>query len=321
MNERDPELEKLYREHSREEPPSALDAKILAAAHRAVESGPRKVGEATRPQRWWMPLAAAAAIGVVAIGVIQQVPKETAIDATSVAPSTAPARAPATQPPPPVDEKSTTNQRDALPLEANPLAKKQKEALATAPPPPAAPAAKPAMPKSTVEREADRRENKVAADKLAEEPKPFPDAPAQRKTEVAASVEGKRDMPMEQSLADARKDAFREEQRQAAAPAVAGAATAPAPPAAAPAPAPAPALANRLRAQSESGAAGAIAQSKNADEEMRALARDPDAWIARIRKLRDDGNTAQALRELKEFRALVPDAQRRLPADLLAMQP
>src|SRR4030095_10314337 len=86
MNERDPELEKLYREHSREEPPSALDAKILAAAHRAVESGPRKVGaEATRPQRWWMPLAAAAAIGVVAIGVIQQVPKETAIDATSVA--------------------------------------------------------------------------------------------------------------------------------------------------------------------------------------------------------------------------------------------
>ena len=54
---------------------------------------------------------------------------------------------------------------------------------------------------------------------------------------------------------------------------------------------------------------------------MRTLARDPDAWVARIRKLRDDGNTAQALRELKEFRALVPDAERRLPPDLRNLQP
>ena len=38
----------------------------------------------------------------------------------------------------------------------------------------------------------------------------------------------------------------------------------------------------------------------------------------RIRKLRDEGNTAEALRELREFRDLVPDAERRLPADLLA---
>ena len=45
-------------------------------------------------------------------------------------------------------------------------------------------------------------------------------------------------------------------------------------------------------------------------------ARDPDAWIARIRKLRDEGRTAEALRELKEFRASVPDAEKRLPADL-----
>ena len=54
---------------------------------------------------------------------------------------------------------------------------------------------------------------------------------------------------------------------------------------------------------------------------MQTLARDPDAWIARIRKLRDEGNTAQALRELREFRALVPDAERKLPADLKSLQP
>src|SRR4030095_14767926 len=127
MNERDPELEKLYREHSRGEPPSALDAKILAAAHRAVASGPQKIGaEATRPQRWWMPLAAAAAIGVVAIGFIQQVPKETAIDATSVAtapttPAPAPERNAAS--PPTAQDKVTTNERDSLPRDADALAK------------------------------------------------------------------------------------------------------------------------------------------------------------------------------------------------------
>ena len=54
-------------------PPPALDQAILAAAHRAVNAGPRDATEAAplarRPQRWWMPLAAAAVIGVVAIGV------------------------------------------------------------------------------------------------------------------------------------------------------------------------------------------------------------------------------------------------------------
>ena len=53
-------------------------------------------------------------------------------------------------------------------------------------------------------------------------------------------------------------------------------------------------------------------------DELRAQARDPDGWIVRIRKLRDEGNTAEALRELREFRNLVPDADQRLPADLLA---
>jgi len=50
--------------------------------------------------------------------------------------------------------------------------------------------------------------------------------------------------------------------------------------------------------------------------EAKQKARDPDAWIARIRKLRDDGNTAEAIRELREFREYVPDADRRIPPDL-----
>ena len=61
-----------------------------------------------------------------------------------------------------------------------------------------------------------------------------------------------------------------------------------------------------------------LAKTTAPSEQLRAKARDPDAWIVRIRKLRDDGNTTEALRELREFRELVPDAERRLPPDLLA---
>ena len=75
----DPALDALLRAHSAETPPAEVDATILAAAHRAVRSTPReaeKGAEATRPWRWWMPLAAAATIGAIAIGVLQLSPKE-----------------------------------------------------------------------------------------------------------------------------------------------------------------------------------------------------------------------------------------------------
>jgi hypothetical protein len=80
----DPALDALLRAHSAETPPSELDATILAAAHRAVRSAPLEAeqsAEATRPWRWWMPLAAAATIGAITIGVLQLSPKQP--DATS----------------------------------------------------------------------------------------------------------------------------------------------------------------------------------------------------------------------------------------------
>jgi len=62
--ERDPALDAAWRQHSIEVPSAAMDAAILAAAHRAVGSAPeaatKAAAEATSPQRWWMPLAAAA---------------------------------------------------------------------------------------------------------------------------------------------------------------------------------------------------------------------------------------------------------------------
>jgi hypothetical protein len=87
----DPAIDALLRAHSAEMPPTELDATILAAARRAVQSAPRKAesnAEATRPWRWWMPLAAAATIGAITIGVLQLAPKR--LDATSEIVSDAP---------------------------------------------------------------------------------------------------------------------------------------------------------------------------------------------------------------------------------------
>lgn len=77
---RDPGLDAAWNALSREEPPDALDARILAAAHRAVGAAPQRteVREATRPERWWWPLAAAASIGAVAFGLLQVIGPQSA---------------------------------------------------------------------------------------------------------------------------------------------------------------------------------------------------------------------------------------------------
>ena len=102
----DPTLDALLRKHSDEMPSSDIDAAILAAAHRAVQSAPRatdKAAEATSPWRWWMPLAAAATIGAITIGVFQLMPKEPEPTTTVVSdtPSSAVAVPAPNIPPPP----------------------------------------------------------------------------------------------------------------------------------------------------------------------------------------------------------------------------
>src|SRR5439155_26589460 len=57
---------------SREEPPSPLDAAIRDAARRAVDAAPRP----SRDKHWWYPLAAAATVAVLAVGIIQLTPPE-----------------------------------------------------------------------------------------------------------------------------------------------------------------------------------------------------------------------------------------------------
>ncbi|HEV8502019.1 MAG TPA: hypothetical protein VGR63_10585 [Casimicrobiaceae bacterium] len=107
MSERDPELDALWRRHSREDPPAALDDAIRAAAHRAVHAKPTASPRARSPWPAWTTLAAAASIGAIAVGVWQLQPRE--FDETKVVASDVPGRADArrealapTAPPPQV---------------------------------------------------------------------------------------------------------------------------------------------------------------------------------------------------------------------------
>jgi hypothetical protein len=78
----DPHFDSAWRAASRETPAVALDDAIRAAARREVSAGPAplrraaKVREATRPEKWWGPLAAAAVIGSIAVGVLQLAPQD-----------------------------------------------------------------------------------------------------------------------------------------------------------------------------------------------------------------------------------------------------
>jgi len=355
-NERDPDLEQAWRAHSRETPPAALDAAILAAAHRAVDSKPRA---ATGAPRWWMPVMAAAAIGAVAIGVVQLAPPpEPALDtgSSSVVASVEPKRVeppavatpPADVPKPAVAEAPAKKQKEFVERPAAAAGGVVGTRVAPVPSPNVQQAPVPPAPAA---REVPR-ENKVAADRA---PEPFPgkaeSSEARRGAEVAGFAADAPAPTAKRDLEDARKDAGNERQLAAAAPppapaaapvpsapppaapvpsapppaapvpsAPTGAASVPSTPAAAPAP-PAPArteatASRMIESDRARGQVSGMLQKNAAVASASEKARDPDAWITRIRKLRDEGQTAEALRELREFRSNVPDAEKRLPVDL-----
>ena len=436
LPERDPALERAWRAQSRETPPAELDRAILAAAHRAVGSGPREASkspEAKQPQRWWMPLAAAATIGAVAIGLLQLTPQDAGIvaptervvavaphrDAASsdrkssaVPPPATPkaARAPAvSQAPAPyaegtpptatgagrAKEMADRGERaapDALargadkamePADARELAAKQKADAgvgaapppspstaatavpfpasapapvpATAPAPAAAPApapaaapppslarapasASPSAPIAAASAPPGARDAPGAVGKLEQRgPEPFPAAPrkieaAEAKKDAGRAAQDAAPAPRVAAapppIASVEQDARSAQRKDVAAERQSAAAGAP--------PAPAEAASTLASAPGGAGAPMRMRENTAVRDEARAQAapqplakqapmnaaeakqkaRDPDAWIARIRKLRDDGNTAEAIRELREFREYVPDAERRIPPDL-----
>jgi hypothetical protein len=81
MSEIDPELDATWRTASREQPPAALDDAIRAAARREVGAKPGGFGAAPR---WW-PLAAAATVAAIAVGIVQMTPPEQVTPGTTTA--------------------------------------------------------------------------------------------------------------------------------------------------------------------------------------------------------------------------------------------
>ena len=74
----DPRVDAAWRDLSREEPPASVDAAVLAAARREVGAKPQSTGAREVPalRRHWWPLAAAATIAAIAVGVLQLTPSD-----------------------------------------------------------------------------------------------------------------------------------------------------------------------------------------------------------------------------------------------------
>src|SRR3970282_145587 len=98
--ERDPRLDRLYREAAREAPRAHLDAPILAAARREVGAGPHPLTSTLR--RWHVPVSIAAVV-IVSVSLVVLVREEggegiVPPPVPAVAPPAGQADAPATPP-------------------------------------------------------------------------------------------------------------------------------------------------------------------------------------------------------------------------------
>jgi hypothetical protein len=92
-DERDPKVSRRYRELGREEPPGELDAGILAASRRVVETHLAPLVPPTGRRRWYFPVAAAAII-TLAVAVTVHMERSQP-DAEDIAPPPAATPAPA----------------------------------------------------------------------------------------------------------------------------------------------------------------------------------------------------------------------------------
>lgn len=335
---RDPRFDAAWASASNEEPPPSLDAAILAAARREVGARPRHaetpVPEATRPERWWFPLAAAATIGAVALGLLQIVGRDGVFD------DGAPAVV-SDMPP------GATAARREAPARDSATAKAETPTTAEA---------MRAAPAAAREEAAVRTPGDSSAGPMLQATPPRP-AAQKMVPEAARAAVGSAPQATEPARAGAvaAPDDPRGMRREPVPTEVAtGAATAPAPevPAAAPplrfvpSPAPAPAAAAdsmvpsapttaaRAALASREQAAGVGTSARLAAtpaERPRAdAAREtrqagtplPVAeWIALIRRLRDEGRIDDAVKELSAFRRAHADHLQLLPADLAQWRP
>ena len=317
--ERDRRVDAAWSAASREEPPASLDAAIRDAARRAVDAAPRP----KRDKHWWYPLAAAATVAVLAVGVIQLTPPEQ-VAPTIVADMTVAPREANKDVARPVAPADTKIVEPSTPINA------------AAPPP-----ATPSPPAQASARRAQMAASGSLAGERAEVPTTERDTP---KPPLAA----KRELAAQDKLASAKSDAAAANtvaSPSAAVPAnVAPPRSEPFPAAAAPEPrreayaeerkpapnAPAgaaapqvarPAAAPSEEAQMRSRVAMAKVATTGEAKAKEGSARSVEEWIKRIRDLKNEGRLDEAAKELAAFRNEYGErADALLPADLRAMK-
>ena len=310
---RDDTVARAWREHVRDEPPPAIDDAIRAAARRAVDAKPqvaRKVAEAREPWRWWMPLAAAATIGAVAIGVLQNMPQD-AGEATVVSDMTDARPAAPAAPAAPATHAAPAPMREAVP-------QKQVAPPATAPetrdrtplPMPRLQASKPDAAQKRADAPSEAKETFV----------PSPPADA-RQVEAASDKLKQEQVGALAKRAQPIDDLARRNERDAGSSFAASP-----PPASAPATAPAKDAADadapesraKVRAAEAPAVASHAAAGRSAREPQAMAVTPPDTFVATIRRLLAAGDRDGAVRELQRFRRTHADADARLPDDLKA---
>jgi hypothetical protein len=327
--ERDREIDAAWSAASREEPPPALDAAIRAEARRAVGARP---GRAQR-RHWSYPLAAAATVAALAVGIAQLTPPEQVAPTTVAmqsassgeATSGAARQAPVAQDKPAATAEVAPSPPFALstpakpqPRDAGSAPRDERQRMASSAP--AAPRKKQVLKEEAEEasgktatqppaKPAERESSTVAGTLAAQSAAPPPSPPRSEAFPAAPANDTRRDTYAEGPLP-----------RTASAAAVAPAPASADPAAAAP-PAPAVGAVAQRRADAPMENKLAMAKVANADE---AKAKDVsglsvEGWIRRIRELKSEGRLEEAAKELAAFRAAFGErADTLLPSDLRA---
>lgn len=329
---KDPRLDAAWRTTSNEEPPAALDAAILAAARREAGAGPRRARAqmAMDTRRRWWPLAAAATVAAVAVGVLELVTPDQlsapSLDSTTVTDMPSPNAKPAPEAAPP-----TAREEAAKPSASNSAASARGAVRAaqqensdagdavrpTGAPRQEASGARPG-PREDAAKASASAQRPAPPIEAQRTPSPFPAAPAIPQPSADA-------ISPPSEAANVQPSARVSEATSVPQAPSARAAAAPAPMAAPAPPAPAPAMAGAV-SERPTPLAKTLTGGAQADEAAEARIKDrpmlpvPD-WIALIHRLRAEGKTTEAAKELAAFRAAHSDHEKLLPRDLRDWHP
>jgi hypothetical protein len=272
--EREPRIERLYREAARQEPPAHLDAAILAAARREAGARPRSL--VSKLRRWHVPISIAAVVVVSASLVILMQEEEGKRDEAAAvqaipAPADQPAAPPAPDAPPAIAKEAMRSAPEAT-VSARPALRDDREAPASS--------EVPARPRPEAAAPASPGTGDLAPPAGKQLPQPFLGAPSTAEEEsVARSAAG-------------RATADRTARAQAAPSEVQSA----------------PPRAEVRRVAPVAGALTTKPSEQDRPPVWHGFEKEPpEKWLQRIEELKVQGREAEAQEMLAEFRRRFPE--------------